>query len=337
MQIISQFNNDYAKTLFSNLFNIVLKSEKNKQTPNWQLINDYLNNVDRELLSKECQRTQDNKELPSDYEKWYAEKSNALLKLGKWDECLIISKEALEKIDKFHNSNSVWISRRIALAKKAMGNINDAIQELQLVVKKKRDWYIQKELAELYFEKGDIDNASNYALMAVNNYGLLENKVNLLTLLGEILKKQNNLDLSFKHYSLAKLIRERKKWRIPAQLTNALKSFPYPEIKQKEFDAIKNELQEYWKSFKSSNKNVGEKPSSTTKSILEGEIVKILHDNERGKVGFVKSNGKEYYFSVNTNFPAITKIVVGTRVQFEILPQKRDDNKVQIKIIKVFE
>lgn len=69
---------------------------------------------------------------------------------------------------------------------------------------------------------------------------------------------------------------------------------------------------------------------------LEGEIVRILHDNERGKVGFIKNNGKEHYFSVNPNFQSISKIAVGTKVLFEIKPAI-DGKKEQTRIKKVKE
>lgn len=58
-----------------------------------------------------------------------------------------------------------------------------------------------------------------------------------------------------------------------------------------------------------------------------GKIERIIHDNERGKAGFIKSNGNEYYFSVNHNFKSISKIVVGIEVTFKIKPPKDDVSK----------
>ena len=42
------------------------------------------------------------------------------------------------------------------------------------------NWFIQKELAELYFEKGNIESALKQATDAMNNFGPLEFKVDLL-------------------------------------------------------------------------------------------------------------------------------------------------------------
>ena len=78
------------------------------------------------------------------------------------------------------------------------------------------------------------------------------------------------------------------------------------------------------------------KGNSQTGQNIEGERVKILHDNERGKAGFIKSNGKEYYFSANQNFQYISQIIVGAKVIFNILPPI-NDKKEQIRIKKIID
>ncbi|HOJ08196.1 MAG TPA: hypothetical protein PKX68_11640, partial [Ignavibacteriaceae bacterium] len=265
-----------------------------------------------------------------------AYKTKALTKLGEWQECFDLSKEALEKIENFHYSNDIWFSRRVALSKRNLGNTEDTIQELQTILKKKREWFIQKELAELYFEKGNIESALKQATDAINNFGPLEFKIDLLYLLGKILRQQDKLELSFQHFSLSKLIRQAEEWKLPQKLFDELRTFTFSEIPQTDFKKLKNELQKYWDSFKASQTKTFDKSKTATSNSNEGEIVRILHDNERGKVGFLKSNGKEHYFSVNPNFHSISKIAVGTKVVFEIKPAT-DDKKEQTRIKKVIE
>lgn len=349
ISILNSFNSDFTKTLYSNLFTIVLKSENKKPKPNWKFVNEFCNKIDREKLSKECSTIKVERkgqlkdmELASDFENWYAYKTKALMKLGEWQECFNLSKEALEKIENFHYSNDVWFHRRVALSKKNLGNTEDAIQELLTILKKKREWFIQKELAELYFEKGNIESALKQAIDAMNNFVPLEFKVELLYLLGKILRQQDKLELSFQHFSLSKLIRQAKEWKLPQKLFDELRTFTFPEIPQTDFKKLKNELQKYWDSFKAPQTKTFDRPrtydnSKTVKdNNLEGEIVRILHDNERGKDGFLKSNGKEHYFSVNPNFQFISKIAVGKKVLFEIKPAT-DGKKEQTRIKKVIE
>lgn len=65
--------------------------------------------------------------------------------------------------------------------------------------------------------------------------------------------------------------------------------------------------------------------------LLEGEVIKILHNNERGKAGFIKCNEVQHYFSVPTTFNLSTVIDLGTRVTFEVIPGK-EDKKDLVKI-----
>lgn len=341
--ILDTFNSDFIKTLSSNLFTIVLKSEKKKPAPNWKLVNEFCNKVEREKLSKENSTIKVERkgqlkdmELASDFENWYAYKTKALTKLGEWQECFNLSKEALEKIETFHYSNDVWFSRRVSLSKRNLGDTEDTIQELKSILKKKREWFIQKELAELYFEKGNIEFAFKQAIDAINNFGPLEFKVDLLYLLGKILRQQDKIELSFQHFSLSKLIRQAEEWKLPQKLFDELKTFSFSEIPQSDFKKLKSELQKYWDNFKAPQMKTFDK-SKTAINNLEGEIVRILHNNDRGKVGFIKSNGKEYYFSVNSNYHSISKIAVGTKVLFEILPPKDDNKKEQLRIKKIIE
>lgn len=339
--ILSSFNSDFIKTLSSNLFTVVLKSEKKKPAPNWRIVNEFCNKIDREKLSKanstikvERKGQLKEEEQASDFEKWYAYKTKALFKLGEWQECFDLSKEALEKIENFHYSNDVWFSRRVALSKKNLGNTDNTIQELQNILKKKREWFIQNELAELYFIKGNFESAFNMAINAINNNGELKNKVGLLFLLGKILKKQNNLELSFKHLTLSKLIRQSEEWKLPQKLFDELKTFSSQDIQLTGLKELKKELQKFWDSFKVPQAKKFDKPKSLMPQTFEGEIVKILHDNERGKDGFIKSGEKEYYFSSSTNFQLTPELNAGRSVIFNILPAK-DGKKEQVRILKL--
>jgi tetratricopeptide (TPR) repeat protein len=142
--LLLELNNNFSKTLISNLFAIVLKSEKKKPTPNWKLVNDFCNHINPEDLSRECSTIQVERkgkmrdmELASDKENWFAYKTKALLKLGEWQECFDKSKDALEFLENFHYSNDIWFARRIALSKKNLGNSKDTISELENILRKK--------------------------------------------------------------------------------------------------------------------------------------------------------------------------------------------------------
>ncbi len=337
--ILLSINNDYSKTLTSNLFSIVLKSEKKKPTPNWKLINDFCNNFNPENLSTECSTIQVERkgqlkdmELASDMENWFAYKTKSLLKIGEWQECFDTSKKALETIESFHYSNDVWFARRIALAKKNLGNTEETIDELQTILRKKKEWFIQKELSELYFEKEDFEKAFKYSIDAITNFGPIEFKVDLLYLLGRIHKNKSESELAFKHFSLSKLIREKEEWKVPQKLFDELNQFEQQAITVSEINKLKSDLNKYWNSFKPKQKN----RSNSNPNIQNGEVVKIMHDNERGKDGFLKCDGTEYYFSLSANYHLTPKISIGSKVGFKILPAEKG-KKEQTRIIKLNE
>lgn len=335
IKLLMAYKNDFNQTLISNLLSVVLKTEKRKAAPNWNLINDFCDQFDPANFSKSCDTIQVERkgrlkdmELASDFENWYAYKSKALMKLGEWQECFETSKEALEKIEKFHYSNDVWFSRRIALSKKNLGNTDETIAELQTILRKKKEWFIQKELAELYLEKGDAEKAFKLSIDAINNFGPLEFKVDLLYLMGKILQMKNEPELAFKHFSLAKLIRLQEEWNIPQKLHNELSDSQFPEVPLSEIRGLKRELNTYWKSFSN-------KPEVEKKSIqLKAKVVRILNDNERGKDGFLESQGKEYYFAVSSNFHLTPEISVGTSALIKIISDPKGKGE-RAKILKL--
>jgi len=335
--LLYEKNTDFSKNLISFLFSIVLKSEKKKPTPNWKLINDFCNEFNPDNLSTECSTIEVERkgrkkdmELASDKENWFAYKTKALLKLGEWQECFDTSKKALDVLENFHYSNDIWFARRIALSKKNLGNSKDTISELENILRKKKEWFIQKELAELYFEDNDLESAFKYAIQAITNFGPLEFKVDLLFLLGRILNEKDEKDLAFKHFTLSKLIRQSEEWKIPQKIFDKLRNFKNAEINVNGISKLKSELKRYWNGF-SPEKN---KSFSKSRETQKGEIIRIMNDNERGKDGFLKSNNKDFYFSLSSNFHLTSKVEIGTKVEFSII-SSQGEKKEQARVKKI--
>ena len=325
LPILLSINSDFIKTLKSNLFSIVLKTEKNKPSPNWKLVNDFCNHFEPNQLSKDCSTIQVERkgrlremELASDLENWYAYKTKALFKLGEWQECLDIAKSALDVLDGFHYSNDIWFLRRIALSKKNLGNVDDTIKELEGILRKKNEWFIQKELAELYYEKGDIERAFQYSIDAINNVGPLEFKIDLFYLMGMICQAKNEHDIARSHFSLSKVIRDNNGWKTPQKLLDELKQFKNADVDKVDLDSLTTELKKYWRNFAS----IIQKTNKL--ELQQGTISRFLNDNERGKDGFLKCDHKEYYFSLSSNFHLTPKIDINSKVIFEICISHND-------------
>jgi hypothetical protein len=313
-------------------FSFLLKKFKDKPTVNWKAINKFCDLISVDRLDTECRIIEvDRKgikrpmELASDKENWYAYKTKALFDTQQYQECFEISKQALEAFEKFHFSNDIWFARRVALSKKHLGNSIDALDELLLILRRKKEWFIQSEIAEIYKDSGDFDTAFKYAIEAINNLGDLEYKVGLLVLIAEILEKQQEKELSFKHYMLSKLLRQQSEWKIPSQLDFSLQNFGFPQIQLDKIADLKNELKNYWNTFK----------SATDSNQHSGKINKILHNDEKGADGFIRyDNNKSVYFRLNSTDELIKILSVGLEVKFKILPPKEDGKKERAINIK---
>lgn len=335
--LLLRFDDGFAYPIVSNLFNTILKAEKRKLNANWKLVNDICGLISPDQLRTECKTIEVERkgqkkpmELASDRENWFAYKSKALMKLGRFQECFEVSKIALDSFETFHYSNDVWFARRIALSKMNLGNAAEAITELEQILRRKKEWFIQKELAVLYFQNGNPDQAFKYAIAAITNFGDLEYKVDLLYLLGELFKAKQLNELAFRHFSLSQMIRVKEAWKIPPKLTTALSQFEMAAIPIEKFQELKSELKRYWATINPpqnrSNENTGQ--------LNSGKIDKILHNDEKGADGFIRYDGrKTIYFRVNATDGIVKKLTPGLEVNFKILPTANDkkEKAVQLK------
>lgn len=83
--------------------------------------------------------------------------------------------------------------------------------------------------------------------------------------------------------------------------------------------------------FEHENININQK--ETSNDILFGTIKKILNDNEKGKDGFISSDGGDYYFNLPIHIGFSKDVSTGSSVKFVEIPQT--NGKKRAKIIKV--
>lgn len=339
---IFKFVEIYQATLEPRTFSILLKKIRDRPSVNWTFINRFCDLITPEQLDTECTIIEVEKngvrrpmELASPREEWYALKTKALFETRNYQQCLELSKKALESFEKFHHSNEVWFARRIALSKRHLGNLDEALNELLQVSKRKREWFIQKEIAEIYKEKGEIEEAFKYAIVAVNNSGNIEYKVDLLTLIGDLLNSRGEQELAFKHYSLSRLLRLEQGWRVPESLTLALSQFSFTQINITDLPKLKSELKSYWLSL--GNAQLENRPPRRPRAEkIRGRIHRILNNNERGADGFLRYGDSEsVYFSVR-QIEIASRLRVGLEVEFELALQRNDRRQraINLRIIE---
>ncbi len=203
--------------------------------------------------------------------------------------------------------------------------------ELLGLLNKKRDWFIQAEVAALYFESGESDKAMEFALAAVSNFGDLEYKIGLIVLIADILAQKGDDIRAFKHYELSRLLREQEKWSIPSGLMGKIKRYEFPSITAEGLPQLIRELKAFW-----SRSLPAEKSQGSPSSRQRGTIRRLLHNDSKGIDGFIRSGKEDLYFTIRYDPLISERILVGSIVEFEkkLSVQHNKMNAVNVRICK---
>jgi len=295
----------HAKTIFRVIDYLI----QTKQIYPAKAILGWTDKLDQNTLSDEPYRfigaDGKHREVQSEKEKWFAIKTKSLEKLGRYKECSKICKEALTTISNFHYSNDVWFERRIALSKAHLGDKQKAAEALEKILQRKKEWFIQHEIAIIYYDLGDNEKALNYAIDAALNFGKNENKWELFLLMAQILITQGRINDAKEHLIFAAKLRVKQEWKIPEKLDKMLTEYKIDiSISNKRSELLKK-LRLLWEAEKYSSL-----PS------MDGTVKTIL---KNGKAGFISGeNGKDYYFKTNSFKGNKNRLERGLKVSFFI-------------------
>ena len=239
----------------------------------------WLDKINPELLDEKQFKSND-RVYRSRKEKYYDYSSKAYFECEEYEKCIGISKEALNTLTVFTNSGDVWHCWRIAKSLKELLENRKALTYLEEVVKVKKDWFVQKEIAENYYILDEDEKALDYICEAVLSNDPINIKVNLYNLAYKILK-ENNPDLALKHAELFLAIKLDNESQIPDDIEELL--IDEDNLDKKE---LESEIRQYWLEYKFKDQQ-----------LQYGTITKIF---EHGKSGFITSNDStSFYFNVS--------------------------------------
>lgn len=250
---------------------------------------EWLDKLDPEKLSKEYRSGpgKDGKqvEYASDEEKWYSEKAKALDKLEKYQESKLVSLKALETLKIFHYDNEIWFNYRVAVADKHLGLLDEAQALLEKVRQRKKDYFIDLELAEVAYAQSRLNDAIKFACSAALAPGQtdLGFRWKVYFLLAQLFKEKGELALAKEHALLVWKIRTEQEWKVPAEVESLTKDLAVNLSDQRSARKIEKGLQEAWKKARFEDRRK-----------ICGQIKTVLND---GKSGFIiGEDGKEYYY-----------------------------------------
>lgn len=289
-------NNDYE--------NIIIWAEK--------LNPDYLSQKTSSFTTDEGREVK----IASNKEKYYNWLSKSYQEVEDYDECLIVSKKALEELTSFTNNGDVWFKWRIARSLRELGEYDEAIEYLKDVYKTKKDWFVQWEIAENYFFKGEPDKSLEYAVSAALSRGDSDKKIKLYSLLEDLLE-DDEPEIALKHSYLIYSIRLHNEWNIDEELEEEILNAGL-DTENMEYWKIENELKGYWKDLK-----------FKTQQPNYGKIKRIM---PHGKSGFIKRDDGEDFFFNGFEFKGDpNKYREGIKVSF-YLEEGYDKKKNEVKM-----
>ena len=321
MPILLNSKNEYYATLATRLFNLVLKGEKQKASPNWALVNRFCNAIDPALLSDKSPSIETTRkgqktimELASDKENWYAYQSAAFLKLQQYDQARRICEEAKANLAKFHYANDIWFDHRLARIDMLTGDLQSAATRLNKILRKKKEWFIYHSLADILHQTGKLTEARSYAAASLLAFGDLEKKTGVLQLMAQILLKQNQNELAIKHLVLAKQLLLTNQYKIPQALAQMLEQLHAPNGNIPSATNLIALLRPQWHSFQNGERTT---PKEKKEQWSTGIINKILNNNEKDINGFVRTPDQtSYYFTLNADTKWKDQLKPGVNVEF---------------------
>ena len=254
----------------------------------------WLDKINPKLL--DLKRTKKNGRFErSRKEAYYDYSSKSYLECAEWEQCIQISKEALETLRVFTFDGDTWHRWRIAKSLRQLNRIDEALAYLDEVVNVKNDWFIYREFAENYHMLNEDEKALKYVCEAVLTNDSIKSKVNLFHLAYEILDSLNE-DMAFRHLELYYLLKRENNAQIPEEIESL-------DIDEDELDKgeLINEIKNYWMNFKFKNQE------------LKYGIITKFFDNKN--YGFITDKNHESIFFHKSEFRG-ENIYVGEEVSF---------------------
>lgn len=245
-----------------------------------------LSDKPNEMQTKPASDNQKKYQTASDREKYYMLITKALFAEQQYETCIVYCQKALSEIKKMHFGNHVWFRRREAQSLYQLKKTDHAIEIYAKILRMKSDWFIKKELAELYFSIGKYDSAYGLAIDAALDVRNIEYGVDLYLLIADLLYHRKQYDKAIQHYRLVYRIRNDNQWRISDDLITKIK-----ELTEYDKDKKLNnrELKKFWQN---------EREIRNMKQRIKGRITKILHTAPNGDGFITATNGKAYYFKM---------------------------------------
>lgn len=269
-----------------------------------------INKINPSLLSSEPRHYTDPsgkaRELSSQKEDFFKLKTDFLIKNKQYEECVICCNEAMETLERFHYDNDVWFSRKIANSLGNLGNIEEAISNLEKLTAVSDKWFLLFEIGKYYAQLNQFDKALTYMLRAVCTKDPEKMKVSLIESIGDLLNKTGDISFAQDNYNYARQIRQNNDWSVATALQRKIKEEKDIESK----DIKKKWIQKLYQ----------------TSGSKQGKVIKLFN----GRGGFIQAD-HSYYFQFKNFFGKSDFLKIGDYVEFIVINSYDKKKQVETK------
>ena len=290
----------------------------------------WLQKLDAEKLNRTCGRVTDSegqeRELASEWEMYHSLYAKALVMTKQYQEAIAVCQQALTDITSLHYNNDIWFKWYMAKSYQALGNHPQALEILQDIVRRKKEWFIYDALSKVY----DIQQSYHESMVCGMKAALGAQQIvppGLLARLANLFVREGEREWAARHIELACALQLQKNTVLDTWLTELAKRYQLDGTKLHDANSLLPLLQQKW-----------EQTINAMSELLYGEVAKLILD---GKAGFITgTDGNSYYFKTKNFSTKPTALLPGCKVQFygeESFDRKKNQVSFEAVSIRVQE
>ncbi len=219
--------------------------------PDYRMINDYLNKIDPQTLTDEIYIGRDEqgneKAYPSNRETWYTKKTQTLIKVHGYEECIKLCRDALKNIKNISEENKLWFVYRLAQSEVELNRLDDAEKHInQVLAKAGKKWLLYKLLYDINFLRDDKENVYKYGCICALCDDKHESRYAFYEAFACFLYNTGKGQAAMLHRRLAVICREKtgarqRNYETEWDLTN--------EYRDMDEQTVLNQLMIFWKKY----------------------------------------------------------------------------------------
>lgn len=257
--------------------------------------------------------------VPSEAETFYNHYCTMLYESARYEQCIVIAREGLDRLKEPGKVPSKWISRRLAMSLAATRQFEEADRIYSTHLNYRPDWFILYEHSRILHQLGRADDAYQKGAEALNAAGDWKLKINVLLWMADRIP-DSNPKLRLALLLMAKEVRAKNGWTVPPELENRLSKL------KSHLDPLIHHPTQLDGFISSAFKKEFPK--------LSGKVTRVF-DNGTG--GFITStDGKSFYFSAFVWLDKVTPPSIGLKVNFEATESfDKKTNQMRPNAIKV--